>query len=215
MSSNCVMIGDIRESRTLDDWASVFSQLDGALKAVNREFSDDILLNFKPTVGDEFQGALREARKAYAVCVSIKSQLPVRVYCGIGIGDIEKPLHEDVGMRGSGFYRARRALESCKEEKRSVIIRSADTPDLMDDAINTLLHFIETLENSWTGRQREVLSYYRSHPDHTYEQLGEHFGIAKQTVWKILKAADWEVVSEGEATVNRLLEHMSLEPQGN
>jgi len=202
------MIGDIKRSRDLDEWGSVFEKLQAALKQINREFSDDILVDFVPTVGDEFQGALRDPKHAYAVYVSIKGGLPVGFYCGIGVGDIEKPLDADIGMRGNAFYRARSALEFCKKRKRNVVLRSSDTTSLADETINTLLHFIEVIENSWTKRQREVLHYYRLHPDYTYERLGRHFGITKQTVSKILKAGGWDLIAEGEAVVNKLLQDM-------
>jgi len=208
MSGHCVMIGDIKRSRDLDEWGSVFEKLEAALKQINREFSHDILVDFVPTVGDEFQGALRDPKHAYAAYVSIKGGLPVGFYCGIGVGDIEKPLDVDIGMRGNAFYRARSALEFCKKRKRNVVLGSSDTTSLADETINTLLHFIEVMENSWTNRQREVLHYYRSHPDYTYEQLGSHFGIAKQTVSKILKAGGWDLIAEGETVVNKLLQDM-------
>jgi predicted DNA-binding protein YlxM (UPF0122 family) len=202
------MIGDIKGSRDLDEWSSVFEKLQAALKQINREFSDDILVDFVPTVGDEFQGALRDPKHAYAVYASIKRGFRVGFYCGIGIGDIEKPLERDIGMRGDAFYRARSALEFCKRRKRSVLLRSSDTTSLADETIDTLLHFIEVMENSWKKRQREVLHYYRLHPDYTYEQLGSHFGIAKQSVRDILKAGDWDLITEGETVVNKLLQDM-------
>lgn len=208
MSGRCVMIGDIKRSRDLDEWGSVFEKLGTALKQINREFSHDILVDFVPTVGDEFQGALRDPKHAYAAYVSIKGGLPVGFYCGIGVGDIERPLDVDVGMRGTAFYRARSALESCKKRKRNVVLRSSDTTTLADETINTLLHFVEVMEDSWTKRQGEVLSFYRSYPDYTHERLGRHFGISKQSVGQILKAGDWELITEGETMVNKLLQDM-------
>ncbi len=210
MSGHCVMIGDIKGSSDLDEWPSVFEKLQAALKQINREFSHDILVQFVSTAGDEFQGALTDPKHAYGVYVSIKGGLPVGFYCGIGIGDIEKPLDADIGMRGNAFYRARSALEFCKKRKRNVVLRSSDTTCLADETINTLLHFIEVMENSWTKRQCEVLHYYRSHPDYTYERLGSHFGISKQSVGQILKAADWEVISAGGDVVNELLGRMPM-----
>jgi len=211
MSSQCVLIGDIRGSRDLPDWPTVFGNLENALRAVNMEFADDIVVDFGPTVGDEFQGVLRDARNAYAVYVLIKSGLRAGLYCGIGVGEIEKPLEEAIYMRGSAFYRARAALETCKGKRRSLIIRLSDTVGLQDTIANTLLQFIEVLEDSWTDRQREVLSFYRRHRGYTHEQLGEHFGISKQAVGQILKAGDWEAIHDGEELVQELLARISLQ----
>ncbi|MEW5937424.1 MAG: SatD family protein [Candidatus Thermoplasmatota archaeon] len=202
----CVITGDIIGSRSIDNWSNVFKKLDRTLKEINREFANDILVDFKPTVGDEFQGILIEPKKAYIIYNSIKSKLPVGFYCGVGIGLVERPLSENIGTRGSAFYRARNALELCKKRKRRIIILSSDTPRQIDDVINTLLYFIEVLGSSWTKRQQEVVSYYRAHINYTYEQLGKHFGISKQSVSQILKGANWSAISQGEAVVNKLLD---------
>jgi len=206
MSSTCVLIADIRSSRNLEDWTSVFEKLLAVLRAVNSEFADDVVVKFEPTVGDEFQGALRDARNAYAVYLRIKAILPAAIYCGIGIGDVEKPLGRDVGMRGTAFYRAREALELCKDRRRNVIVKSSEQGGLADETLNTLLHFIQFLEDSWTTRQKEVLGYYRLHADHTYEQLGSHFGVSRQSIRDIVSAGDWDLIREGEILVNRWLE---------
>jgi len=206
MSSNCcVIIGDIKKSRNVDNWPNIFKRLDNTLKGINRVFSSDILIDFKPTVGDEFQGVLKNPKNAYALYVFITSKLPVDIYCGIGVGDIERPLKEDIGMRGTAFYRARSALELCKKSKRNLLIKSLDIPNRIDEIINTLLRFIEVLENSWTKRQQQVINYFRLHPDYTYEQLGKHFRISKQAVSQILRAADWAAISEGETLLGKLL----------
>lgn len=211
MSSQCVLIGDIRSSRELQDWPAVFGDLQNALREVNEQFADDIVVAFGPTVGDEFQGVLRDARNAYAVYVLIKSGLRARFYCGIGVGEVEKPLEQAIYMRGSAFYRGRDALETCKAKRRSVIINSSDADGLQDRIANTLLYFVEVLEDSWTDRQRQVLSFYRAHPGYTQEEVGAHFGVSKQAVGQLVKAGGWQAISEGEGVLQELLVRISSE----
>jgi hypothetical protein len=207
MSDNCIIIGDIKGSRSIDSWPNFFKKLDGTLRDVNKKFVDHILVDFRPTAGDEFQGALIDPKKAYAIYIFIKSRLPVEIYYGIGIGDVERPLAKDiVSMRGSAFYRARSAVELCKKKKRNILIKSSDTTNQIDEVINTVLNFIEVLENSRTKRQQEIVNYYRPNQRRTYEQLGKKFGISKQSVSQILDAANWDAISQGETVVNRLME---------
>ncbi|MCK4255351.1 hypothetical protein KAX35_00565 [candidate division WOR-3 bacterium] len=207
MSDECVIIGDIKRSRDLDSWRDIFLRLEEALKEINKKFSDDIVVSFVPTVGDEFQGALLNSKRVYNIYTIIRNKLQVDIYCGIGVGDIEKPFTKETGMRGNAFYRAREALEVCKKKKRSMFIKSSDTPDQTDTIINTLLRFVEVLENSWTQRQKEIANYYRLHPKCTYKQLGANFGITKQATSQILKAANWELVSEAESLVKVLFKN--------
>ncbi|OYD14685.1 hypothetical protein CH333_03290 [candidate division WOR-3 bacterium JGI_Cruoil_03_44_89] len=207
MSNECVIIGDIKSSRDLNGWRDIFVTLEKVLKEINQKFPDDIVVSFRPTVGDEFQGALINPEKVYDIYTIIRSKLQVDIYCGVGIGDIEKPFTQEMGMRGSAFYRARDTLELCKKKKRRIFIKSSDAPNQTDTIINTLLRFIGVLENSWTKRQREIANYYRLHPDYTYEQLGGNFGITKQATSQILKAGNWELIADAENLVKILFKN--------
>lgn len=209
MSNSCVIIGDIKKSREIDNWSSVFAELLKTLRKVNKEFSDAILVPFTATVGDEFQGATATPENAFEIYNLIRSELQqVDMRYGIGVGNIEKPFSKGMGMRGSAFYRAREALELCKEKKRDIFFKFSDTPNPRDDLINASLHLIEVCEKSWTKRQREIASYYRLHPNYTYDQLGKHFGVSKQAVSQFLKATNWEVITEASNFVEKLLKDM-------
>lgn len=208
-SNNCVIIGDIKRSRDLDNWQNIFGKLKQTLEVINKKFPDAIIVTFAPTVGDEFQGAIRTPERALEIRNFVKRELPVDIYFGIGIGSIEKPIAKEIGLRGSAFYRARDALELCKKKKRDIFVKSSDTSQLADNAINTLLHLVEVLENSWTKRQREVAEYFRLHPNYTYEQLGKHFGLRKQSISDVLRAANWKVITEGNDLVQELLQELS------
>ncbi|MCD6453719.1 MAG: hypothetical protein J7L62_00255, partial [Candidatus Aminicenantes bacterium] len=114
MALRCTFICDIKSSRKLKNWRNIFSSIENTLIRVNKEFKEEVFVEFKPTVGDEFQGVLKSSRYAYDVYLFLKKNIPAGFYCGIGVGEVEKT-KKDVGMRGTAFYRAREALEKCKE----------------------------------------------------------------------------------------------------
>jgi|GEM_PF-529516 len=201
----CVIIGDVRESRLLDNWTRVFDRIQTHLAEANRRFASDVLINFAPTVGDEFQGVLRTPRKAYDACLALRSGIPTRLRIGIGTGAIERHFARDKGMRGTAFYRARAAIEACKKLNRATLISSAAEPSSTDVAINSLLHVAATLEERWTSRQRQLLGLYREHPNWSYDRLGKRFQVTKQAVSQILAAADWDTFREAEAAIRTLL----------
>jgi len=205
MTTHCALIGDIKGSRKLDNWPEVFQKLRETLDEVNRRFADDLLAPFKPTVGDEFQGALKTPHNACDIYTFIKSSLPVSLYCGMGIGEVEKSAEGDTGLRGTAFYRARSALEICKKENSVLRTKSSDGENQSDEVINTLLKFVGAIENSWTQRQREIVHFYRLHPEYTHEKMGQYSGISQPAISKILKAANFELVSEGEALVRNII----------
>lgn len=215
-SSDCVVIGDIKESRELRYWTSVIKKLTKILAGINTRFSDVILVHFTPTSGDEFQGVSACPEKAFEIMNLIRSKLQqeeLSIYCALGIGDVERPISRETGMmRGSAFYRARDALELCKREKRSMLVKSSNEFSQMDLMINLFLRFVEAIESSLTKRQREIVDFCRVHRDYTYEQLGKHFGFSKQAAFQFLKAANWEVIAEGDGLIKELLRDMYLFP---
>ena len=201
----CVIIGDVRESRLLDNWTRVFSSIQTHLAVTNRRFASDTLISFGPTVGDEFQGVLSTPRQAYDACVALRSGIPTRLRIGIGIGAVERRFARDKGMRGTAFYRARAAIEACKKLNRTMLARSAAEPTATDVALNALLHVAASLEERWTARQQQVLGFYREHAGWSYDRLGNRFQVTKQAVSQILAAADWDTFLETEAAIRTLL----------
>ena len=214
MLNKCVIIGDIIGSSRLSDWSTIFNKINTTLKEVNEKFHDNIFINFNPTIGDEFQGALKNLQNAHHIYVFLQSKLPIMFRCGIGIGDIERMSTKNLGMRGTAFYRARSALGLCEEEKRNIFIKLSDIPTEEEEEINTLLEIIEVLKNSWTNRQHQIINYYREHPDYTYEQIAKYVRRisgkgSKQSVSQVLNAANWDIISKGEVLINKLLKNIS------
>lgn len=197
------LICDVRGSRKIENWGEVYTEIEQVLKKINQAFENDFMTFLEFTVGDEFQGVLTTPQNAYEVIKFLKIYMPVRFYCGVGIGEVEIPKSHSGGMRGNAFYRARDAIKICKKEKRDVYIISGI--DFIDVPANGILFLIQTIEEGWSSRQREVVTYYRINSGLTYEKIGKHFGVTRQTIMKILKAAKFKAIREGEEAINRLL----------
>jgi len=206
---HCVIIGDVQKSRQVENWPEVFEKLNAVLAGVNQHFARDVLLPFRTTVGDEFQGALHDASNAYAVCLYLRVHAPIPLYCGVGIGEVERLANDDAGMRGTAFYRARDALNACKRQQRAILLKVDERRADGELAINALLGLIQALEERWTIRQREMAKFYRTQPELSYEQVGRHFGVSKQAVSQVLRGAKWDALLEGERTVARLLARLA------
>lgn len=98
----------------------------------------------------------------------------------------------------------------CKNNKAWIRIHSSKEPTLTDDIFNNLLFIIELLENEWTPRGREIINYFRRHRDYSYEQVGQHFQISKQGVYKIVKSTHWKSLLSIEDLVKKLLKEPSF-----
>lgn len=198
------MICDIKGSRSLENWASVYDAITGGLKDLNKTYKPSIHIPFKFTVGDEFQGVVRNPSGVCEIINFLKTRLPVQFYCGIGVGEVERIKKGSTAMRGSAFYNARKALDECKRKKRSFYALTGT--ENLDRAINSLFYFIETIESSWTKRQKEVIHYLRKNPELTLERLAQEFNVSKQNISKILKASKYRAVTEGEEGLCALFE---------
>jgi len=199
MQNYTAIIGDIKKSRDLDNWPDLFDQLKTVLSEVNDQFSGDILIPFEPTVGDEFQGALKSPESAYDVYLFIHAGMPVHIYIGIGVGEIENPEkgHRG-GLRGSAFYRAREALTKCKKSEGFMRIALKDEWRELQEDINLFQRAMETIESDWTERQTEIVNYIRKESKRTHKQAAEYFKIARPTVTKQLLAAHADMVMVGD-----------------
>lgn len=213
MEDECVLTGDLKKSRIIGEWATIFLKLEDVLKKINRNYSDYIIIKFKPTLGDEFQGVLINAEKAYEIYSLIKRTLRIDIYLGIGIGEVEVIPNSDKGTRGSGFYRARDAIDWCKLKNKSITIKSSDKVRSFDYVLNTLFYLLESIEKSWTPRQKEIINYYQLYPDIKYGDLAKQFKITKQAISQMLRSANFGAYSEGITLIDLLFKKLAKKEQ--
>lgn len=202
-----VFICDIKGSRKIKDWPNILLNSRQILNDLNQKFQDIMLVNFAFTVGDEFQGVTTQPSRVYDILSYLKIYMPANFYCGIGLGDIEINLPDKTGMRGEGFYRAREALNVCKGQRRQALVISGS--GFFDKTVNSILFLIESIERTWTKRQKEIANFYRIHPELTYEEIGKHFSVSKQNIYKILRSSLYEAVKDGISTLKMLFDYVN------
>lgn len=210
-SHNCVITCDIKGSRAFDpeEWHIIQRKIKTALMEINKSYSSDILRDFTITLDDEFQGVLHSPEKSYDVFVRLQNNLPVEFRCGIGIGEIAVFSSEITEMRGTSFFRSREALELAKKFGYPVIVKSSDElNNLTDETINAILSLIATIQSTWTGRQREVVTFCRVHGDYTYSDIARELNVSKQSISQVVHAAHWQAVQQGEQAIRRLLQEL-------
>ena len=83
------IIGDIVDSKKLSNRNSVQQKLKQVLEDINNKFSEDIASKFTITLGDEFQGLLKNRENIMRIVCEIEMAMtPIQIRFGIGIGDI-------------------------------------------------------------------------------------------------------------------------------
>lgn len=125
--SSAVLIGDIVDSRGVPDRAALHAGVIAALAEVNATFAPAVALVI--TVGDEFQGTFDDVGTALSAALQLRlALLPgVDVRHGVGWGPVavlaESPRVED----GPGWWAARAAIDTVKDDAQRSATRSART----------------------------------------------------------------------------------------
>lgn len=121
------LLGDIVNSRAVDDRSRLHRDVVGALGAVNAEVSG--IDGLDVTVGDEFQGRYRTLGAALDAALRIRLHLLPRVDVRIGIGYGAVENLEDTGrlQDGPGWWAAREAIEGVESSARRAGLRSLRT----------------------------------------------------------------------------------------
>src|SRR5262245_59600943 len=98
------VIGDVVKSRRLETAArrDLQRQIQRTLQRVNRQFASALAAKFLITVGDEFQGLLRQPAVLPALIRFLETSLPdIDIRLGIGRGRLDTDLKEyAMGMDG-------------------------------------------------------------------------------------------------------------------
>ena len=115
------VIGDIKDSRLLENRKEVQLRLREVLERLNENYKEEIVSRFLITLGDEFQGLLCSGKAVLDMINEIRMEMyPVRLRFGIGFGQITTDIKTEMalGADGPGYYRAREAVELLKEHAK-------------------------------------------------------------------------------------------------
>lgn len=203
----CVIIGDIVQSKEIKNRGLLQRKFYAALEKINKQFASQIVSKFTVTLGDEFQGVLKDLSSGYAVVNVIQEMFfPVKLRFGVGRGRIATRLRKEaMGMDGPAFHFAREAVEEAREKKREIIYHTGFKEK--DAAINALLFAISVFREGRTQRQFQAVSAYRKY--RTQKKASRAMGIDRTTLTKMLKAAKWDQVSELENAANAYVAYFS------
>lgn len=198
--SFAAVIGDIKDSRHLENRKEVQIRLQRILNRLNEKYKDDIVSRFLITLGDEFQGLLSNGKDILDMVNEIRMEMyPVRLRFGIGFGQITTDIRTEMalGADGPGYYRAREAVELLKEREkknRSVLaelcLKMDETHRDKEILLNTVFDLMYVVESGWTDRQREVIWDMLLHGDGQQNTAGR-LGITQSTVQKTLAAGSY------------------------
>ena len=203
MAQYTVLTGDIIGSRKYKDFEKVIQE-----KISKIEYPANMLTPFRLSRGDEIQ-ALFKGKIAFPGFIRQVRYImrPLELRFGIGFGEINQvsemtDIRDSWALNGPAFHFARESLEALESENRFKTRFMSNNE--IDEAINTILFLIDTIQENWTDAQWEAIYYYEKLG--TYKKAAEILKIAPQNVGKRCNAARWKVVDYAEKSIIRLVE---------
>ena len=213
------IIGDIRGSRSLTQRREIQENLGIILQEINEGFEADIAAKFLITLGDEFQGLLFDGRSLLKIIEKIKISLyPVTFRFGIGMGRITTDIYPEMalGADGPAFYRARSAIKLLKEnesKKKAVLsdlsFRFEEKNSTTERLLNTAFTLLYSLEQTWTDRQREIITDQLFHQD-GQKASALRLGITQSAVHKALSAGSYYTYEKALKEITSVMEEISI-----
>ncbi len=198
--SFAAVIGDIKDSRHLENRKEVQVHLQEILDRLNEKYKDHIVSKFLITLGDEFQGLLCGGEHILDMVNEIRMEMyPVRLRFGIGFGQITTDIKSEMalGADGPGYYRAREAVELLKEREKKnrpvlaeLCLRLDEKDQEKEVLLNTVFDLMYVVESGWTERQRETIWDMLLYGD-GQQNTARRLSISQPTVQKALAAGSY------------------------
>lgn len=211
------IIGDIKDSKKIENRGQVQRKLDCVLKQMNEQYQDDIAANFIITLGDEFQGLLR--RKEHLIdmikCIQ-RVMYPVRLRFGIGLGEIRTDIFCEaaIGADGPAYYAAREAIEDLRNQEKKLRRKAADvkmsiygTEKFEIEEINTMLAMIKLIEDGWSEKQRLTI-WDMEQNGGSQKECAERMNTTQSTVARRLAEGNYLIYEHARKTVDEAVKRL-------
>ena len=205
MAEYYVVLGDVVQSRKIEDREAFQEQLAETCEQFTARKRDDIYGDFKILKGvDEFGGVLQSLENLYDVVVTFQDALhphQVRMVVASGAIDVGLTTFDVEKMDGEAFHRASQRLEALEDDPLVFDLLIDDEPlgRTVADEINLLLD----RRSEWTDRQREVIRI-REEVD-TQSAAAERLDVTQQAVSNVLSGANWQFVNKIEGRLRETL----------
>jgi len=213
-NSYIAIIGDMKNSRIMNDRNSVQNELKNILIGVNDKYSKDISAKFMITLGDEFQGLLHDGGHVMHIIEEIQREMhPVEIRFGIGVGPITTEINFEmaIGADGPGYYKARQAIEFLEKDERKNMTHASDIRIEVDgdneDAVavmNTVLSLLTVVKANWTDRQREIIRDTMKYQDSQAKSAGR-LKVGQSSIQRGLKSGNFYVYRDAIDTLSTVL----------
>jgi hypothetical protein len=204
MDERYVLLGDVVNSRAIEDREAFQGRLREACAAVSEAYAVDVDAGLDVLKGvDEVGAVLDRVRHLYDVVDEFAERLrPQRVRLAVARGAIDVGGETVAEMDGPAFQRADRVLARIEDEDALFGFEADD--DVVDPLIEGQVELLLVLKGRRSEREREVVRRYDELG--TQAAVAEALGVSQPAVSKTLDRALYAEVRTLEGRLRRALE---------
>ncbi|MCL5985533.1 MAG: SatD family protein [Actinobacteria bacterium] len=192
-----VIIGDIIGSADAADRAELQRTFEKKIEEVNLPYSEHLAVKFQITLGDEFQGLVKDLKHLPAIVSGLREIFhPIRIRLSIGIGLISTDIKKQIGLiDGPAFNMAREGIGEISKSKDRVTIYKTGNEEI-DNTLNIICSLTDILIRKRTKEQWEAVRLYRR--EQNLKRVADILNVKFQNIHKRLQSTHWSTYEKTE-----------------
>lgn len=194
-----ILMGDIVGSRKKEG-AIQMEVFDTLIRFLNTNYKAQILSPLTITLGDEFQGVVKNRKAGEEMMIAAEEWLlnkteNIKIRFLLHYGKIETPVNPEIayGMLGKGLADARDGLNAMKKEKDRFKLSGMQD----NDNINDYFILFQSIIDSWSVADRKLVADFLKEGD--YKKVAEMNKKDASLMWKrerSLKLREYKILKE-------------------
>ena len=215
------LIGDIIESKKIQDRAQVQQQLLRLMKELNWQYQDYLISPFTVTTGDEFQALFSPNSYMFQIIDQLSVAFsPYEIRFGIGVGEMVTEINKEqsIGSDGPAYWLAREAINHIHDKNdygiNHISVFLAD--EEVTWTVNAMLAACSFIQSKWTEVQYDVLKQLLA--ENIYDETFSHkemarlLGITPSAFNKRIKASGLKIYLRNKrVAMNQILKEIAKE----
>ena len=215
------LIGDIIESKKIQDRAQVQQHLLQLMKELNQQYQNYLVSPFTVTTGDEFQALFSPNSYIFQIIDQLSVAFsPYEIRFGIGVGEMVTEINKEqsIGSDGPAYWLAREAINHIHDKNdygiNHISVFLAD--EEVTWTVNAMLAACSFIQSKWTEVQYDVLKQLLA--ENIYDETFSHkemarlLGITPSAFNKRIKASGLKIYLRNKrVAMNQILKEIAKE----
>ncbi|ADR20644.1 hypothetical protein MATR_17310 [Marivirga tractuosa] len=200
-----IIMADVINSSTFSG-SALMKDFKKLIEKANKLFEKQIISPLTITLGDEFQGVVKDLNSAvelvfYLDQELLKSEFQLRY--ALQLGEIETPINKNIayGMLGNGLTMARENLQYGKEENKRFSVSGYD--DLLNEKLDKAFMLYDFFYMSWSEKEKSIV--YQFLLGKEYKKVAEIFQKDNSTMWRKEKSLNLKEFKIAKQLIKLLL----------